>query len=214
PAQRGEQPFGPLAFDDPGDDVDVDRLDVDDVGDVLVRHDRRRVGVDEDRAHALLAHRLARLRPGVVELRRLADHDRPGADDEDACRFAHRLLTARPRARRCSGSTCVPARFPATSAPIPNAAPMAIANDAGIGTGVSTSIHASAPSAAAAMPIPAAYPGHSVIQSPLHRQQNSANATPATPMPAASAEPPSPSTSACACPSSQRVNSSTMQVTN
>ena len=34
--------------------------------------------------HTFLAQRAAGLRAGVVELGRLADHDRAGADDEDA----------------------------------------------------------------------------------------------------------------------------------
>ena len=61
-----------------------DRLDVGRVGEVGVGHDRGRVRVDEDDAHALLAQHAARLRARVVELGRLADDDRAGADDEDA----------------------------------------------------------------------------------------------------------------------------------
>ncbi len=90
-AQRGQEAVGPLALDDAGDDVDGEGLDVDDVGDALVGHDGGGVGVDEDGGDALLAHGLAGLRAGVVELRRLADDDRPGADDEDLLRFAHSL---------------------------------------------------------------------------------------------------------------------------
>ena len=62
----------------------VDRLDVDRVGHVRVGHDRGRVGVDQDHPVALLAQRLAGLRAGVVEFAGLADHDRAGADDQDA----------------------------------------------------------------------------------------------------------------------------------
>src|SRR3546814_6626679 len=39
--------------------------------------------MDEDDAIALLAQRLARLRARIIELARLADDDRPRADDED-----------------------------------------------------------------------------------------------------------------------------------
>jgi len=53
------------------------------VGELRVGHDRRRVRVDEDDAVALLAQRLARLDARVIELARLADHDRAGADEED-----------------------------------------------------------------------------------------------------------------------------------
>jgi hypothetical protein len=61
-----------------------DRLDVGRVGHARVGHDRRRVAVDQDDAKALLAQGLAGLRAGVIELARLTDHDRPGADDQDA----------------------------------------------------------------------------------------------------------------------------------
>ena len=60
------------------------RLDVGPVRDVRVRHDRRGVAVDEDDLVPLLAEGLARLGPRVVELGRLADHDRAGAEDQDA----------------------------------------------------------------------------------------------------------------------------------
>ena len=86
-AERRQQAVRPLALDDARDDVDVERLDVDDVGDVLVGHDRRRVGVDEDGDDAFFAHGLAGLRAGVVELGGLADDDRAGADDEHLLRL-------------------------------------------------------------------------------------------------------------------------------
>jgi hypothetical protein len=62
-----------------------------------VGHDRRRVGIDQDDAVALLAQRLAGLRAGVIELAGLADDDRAGADDQDAFdvgSFGHFYLTA------------------------------------------------------------------------------------------------------------------------
>src|SRR5205085_6359635 len=43
----------------------------------------RGVRVHQDDRDALLAERLAGLRPGVVELAALADDDRAGADDQD-----------------------------------------------------------------------------------------------------------------------------------
>ena len=89
PPSVGRSAVGPLALDDARDHVDGDRLDVDDVGDVLVGHDRRGVGVDEDGRDAFLPHRLAGLRAGVIELRRLADDDRPGADDQHLVGFVH-----------------------------------------------------------------------------------------------------------------------------
>ena len=66
----------------PLDHLDGQRLDVDDVGHAVVGHDRGRIGVDQDRLDALLAQRAAGLGAGVVELGRLADDDRAGADDQ------------------------------------------------------------------------------------------------------------------------------------
>src|SRR5206468_1724657 len=74
---------GPLLLDDPRDGVRGEGLDVRGVGELGVGHDRGRVRVHEDDAVALTEQRLARLRARVVELARLADHDRPGPDHED-----------------------------------------------------------------------------------------------------------------------------------
>src|SRR3546814_2183549 len=63
---------------------------------VGIGHDRRRVGVDEDNAIALLLERLDRLRPRIVELARLTDNDRAGADDEDGLdvgSFGHQFFS-------------------------------------------------------------------------------------------------------------------------
>ena len=86
-AERGQQAVGALALDDAAQHVDAERLDVDGVGDAFVGHDRGGVGVDEDRADAFLAHRLAGLGAGVIELGGLTDHDRPAADDQYRLRF-------------------------------------------------------------------------------------------------------------------------------
>ena len=86
PAQAGQQPLRPLARDDRLDRVDRQRLEVDNVGDGRVGHDRGRVGVDEDGPDALGAQRPTRLRPGIVELGRLADDDRSRSQDQDGRR--------------------------------------------------------------------------------------------------------------------------------
>src|SRR5699024_6364615 len=62
-----------------------------------------RVGVDQRHAQALRPQHAARLCSGVVELARLTDHDRAGADDEDVvdvCAAGHQrapfLVSAEP----------------------------------------------------------------------------------------------------------------------
>ena len=59
------------------------RLEIDLVRHRLVGHYRGGVGVDEDDVDARLAQHLARLRAGVVELRRLTYDYRPRTYDKD-----------------------------------------------------------------------------------------------------------------------------------
>ena len=82
-AERRQQRVGALLLDDLRHRPGQQRLDVGRGGELGVGHDRRRVRVDEDDLVALLEQHLAGLHAGVVELGRLADHDRPGADQED-----------------------------------------------------------------------------------------------------------------------------------
>ena len=81
---RGQQGVGLFLLDDPRDGLPVDRLDVDGIRHLRVRHDRGGIGVHQDDAVALLAERLARLGAGVIELTGLPDNDGAGADDQDA----------------------------------------------------------------------------------------------------------------------------------
>ena len=67
-------------FGEPGGE----RLHVGAVRELRVRHDRGRVAVDQHDLEAFVLQRLAGLRARIVELRRLPDHDRAGADDENA----------------------------------------------------------------------------------------------------------------------------------
>jgi len=80
PAQRGEQRVGPLLRDDALHRPGRDGLDVGELRQFGVGHDRGRVAVDEDDLIALLAQRLAGLGARVVELASLADDDRPRSD--------------------------------------------------------------------------------------------------------------------------------------
>ncbi len=82
-AERRQDAVGFLLEDDLPHRIGRKRLDIDPVGNLPVGHNRRRVGVDEDRLDALLAQRAAGLRPGIVELRGLPDDNRAGADYHD-----------------------------------------------------------------------------------------------------------------------------------
>src|SRR5438552_10533952 len=101
PAKRREEPARPLSFDDSLEDLDGKRLEVGDVRHAGVGHDRRGIGVDEDGLDAFLAERAASLRSGVVELRRLADENRPAPDDQDFHISSHPppMKTQRPPTR-------------------------------------------------------------------------------------------------------------------
>ena len=93
PAHRRQQCIGALLFDDFFQNLPGNRLDVGRIGHFRVGHDRRRVGINEDDAIALLAQRLARLHARVVEFARLADDDGAGADNKDGLKvssFRHR----------------------------------------------------------------------------------------------------------------------------
>ena len=78
-AEVGQQGVRALLLDDLLHGFDGHGLDVDLVRHGLVGHDGRGVGVDEHDLQTLLAQRAAGLRARVVELGRLADDDRAGA---------------------------------------------------------------------------------------------------------------------------------------
>ena len=82
-AERRQEGVRAFLGDDLLDHLPGDRLDVRPVGHARVGHDRGRVAVHEDDGVPLLAEGLARLGAGVVELARLADHDRAGPDEQD-----------------------------------------------------------------------------------------------------------------------------------
>ena len=103
-AERRQQRVGALALDDLRDRARQQRLDVGRVGELRVGHDRRRVRVDEDDLVALLLQDLARLHAGVVELGRLADDDRAGAEDQDLVEVVAARHGATPRSGSGRGS--------------------------------------------------------------------------------------------------------------
>jgi hypothetical protein len=109
PSHGGQQRVRPLLLDDARHHLPRDRLDVGDVRHLGVRHDRGGVGVHQHDAVTLASQRLARLRAGVIELARLADDDRAGADDEDRFEvgsLGHPVASAlklSTRSTRCEG---------------------------------------------------------------------------------------------------------------
>jgi len=92
-AEPGDDAVRVLLFDDLGDGVGLDGLDVHRVGHLRVRHDGRRVRVHEHDPRALLLERSARLCARVVELRCLTDLDRSTPDEQNRpVVLAHVLL--------------------------------------------------------------------------------------------------------------------------
>ena len=82
-AQRRQQRVRSLPPQDLQDGGGREGLDVGPVGEPWVGHDRGRVRVDQTHLVPLAPEHRARLRPGVVELAGLSDHDRSGADHDD-----------------------------------------------------------------------------------------------------------------------------------
>ena len=81
--ERREDRIRLLPFDNLGDDLRRDRLDVGPVGELGIGHDGGRVRVDEDDLVSLLPQRLAGLHPGVVEFAALADDNGARANNEN-----------------------------------------------------------------------------------------------------------------------------------
>ena len=111
-ADGRQEGVGALLRDDPLDGLDVERLDVGRIGELRVRHDRGGVRVDQDDPVPLASQDAARLGPGVVELARLADDDRPGAEDQDRLQVGS--LRHAPESTGSAGGCRAPGTAPAT----------------------------------------------------------------------------------------------------
>ena len=75
--ESGEEPLWPLAFNDALDHLHSEWLEIDNIGDRRVGHDRRRIGVHENRANPFSAECATCLGSRVVKLGRLANHNWP-----------------------------------------------------------------------------------------------------------------------------------------
>ena len=84
PAERGQDAVRLLLFDDAPQRGQRERLDVNMIRHVAVRHDGGGVGIDEDDLHPCIFKHFAGLRAGIIKLRGLADDDGPRADDKRA----------------------------------------------------------------------------------------------------------------------------------
>ncbi len=80
---RGQEGVWLLPLHDPRHPFARERLDVGAIGEPRVRHDRGGVRVHENDPIPLLLERSDGLRPRIVELAGLTDHDRAGAQDQD-----------------------------------------------------------------------------------------------------------------------------------
>src|SRR5690606_16815246 len=86
--QGGKQPIGPLAFDHFGGELEGEGFEVHFVGNMGIRHDGCRVGVDEDDLDPLFLQGFARLGARVIKLRSLADDDRARPDHQHPLQLA------------------------------------------------------------------------------------------------------------------------------
>ena len=75
--------FRTLPLDDGRDKVRRKRLDIGVLRQLRIGHDRRRVRIDKNDFVSLFAQCLAGLRSRIIEFARLADDNRPRADDQD-----------------------------------------------------------------------------------------------------------------------------------
>ena len=82
-AQGCQQGIRAFLGNDAFQEFHVQRFHIDAVGDMDIRHDRGRVGIDEDDFQAFFLEGPAGLRTGIVEFSGLTDDDRAGTDDHD-----------------------------------------------------------------------------------------------------------------------------------
>src|SRR5439155_11726861 len=105
-AESRQQRIRPLALDHLGNGLGVQRLEIGRVRPLQVGHDRGGVRVDEHDAKAFAPKHPAGLRACIVELARLPDANRTGADDQDRAKIGalrHVLAIRSKNGRASSG---------------------------------------------------------------------------------------------------------------
>ena len=84
PTHRRQQRIRTFFFDDLGNRLPLDRLNVGRVSHRRIGHDRRRVGVNQNHPETLFLQRFTSLRAGVIKFTGLTDHDWASAEDQNA----------------------------------------------------------------------------------------------------------------------------------
>ena len=82
-AEPRKEPVGPFFFNYPCYGFKIQRLEIYLIRQVLIRHDRSGIGVDQHDIYTLVLKDAARLRAGIVEFRRLSDNYRSRAYHQD-----------------------------------------------------------------------------------------------------------------------------------
>ena len=81
-AEGSQQAIRPFFFDDFCNVIEGNRFDIDAVGNVFIRHNRRRVAVDEDDFQSFFFQGAAGLGAGIVKFSGLTDDNRARTDNE------------------------------------------------------------------------------------------------------------------------------------
>ena len=81
PSHGGQNCVRFLPVNDRFDDLGRDRLYIGTIGELRIRHDGGRVGIDQDHLVTLFPQSFAGLDTGVIEFTTLPDHDGTGANE-------------------------------------------------------------------------------------------------------------------------------------
>ena len=82
-AKPGKQSVRSLLFNNSAKRLRRQRFKVDGIGQLFVRHNGSRIGIDQNSLNPLLLQDATGLGAGIIKLRRLPDHNRSRADNEN-----------------------------------------------------------------------------------------------------------------------------------